>query len=293
MKKWFIVDGNSVGWTAWHALRTSNIETIEATMAIWRHVFLTKLIKVAKAVGGGEALYTVIVWDGKDSTKYRREVYPDYKASRKVSDINQNYYKAVRMFREMVTRNRDITRGHKFSYSVEGLESDDLIAALSEVLKSNRKVIIYTGDQDLLQLLDDNVTIINPRQDVGWTKKKVKKKFGVEPKYLWLYKTIVGDSSDNWPGVKGIGPKKFLSSLDNDDIDKAIDYWKNYKEFEIGKKICKLPAYWLLEKVLGLYWKQRLEGVTDVFELTDIECGKLLEDLELYKISTGDLQYLR
>jgi DNA polymerase-1 len=96
---------------------------------------------------------------------------------------------------------------------IDGYEADDLIGTLAEQAKKDKdlQVIILTGDRDLLQLVDKNVLIIAPITGVSNTKlfdeEAVKEKYGLEPHQLVDYKSLVGDPSDNYPGVSGIGPK--------------------------------------------------------------------------------------
>lgn len=91
--------------------------------------------------------------------------------------------------------------------SQDGLEADDILATLSQRLKDHYDIIIVTGDKDYSQLVQDNVILYDPMKDLRIDREQVIVKYGVTPEQFVDYLAIVGDSSDNIPGVKGLGPK--------------------------------------------------------------------------------------
>ena len=105
--------------------------------------------------------------------------------------------------------------------SQDGLEADDILATLSTRLKEQYEIVIVTGDKDYSQLIQDGVTMFDPLKDKMINREEVIAKYGVTPEQFVDYLAIVGDSSDNIPGVKGLGPKgaeallKEYNTLDN------------------------------------------------------------------------------
>ncbi len=97
--------------------------------------------------------------------------------------------------------------------SQDGLEADDILATLAIRLKDNYEIIIVTGDKDYSQLVQDGVTLYDPLKDKLISREEVLAKYGVAPEQFVDYLAIVGDSSDNIPGVKGLGPKGAESLL--------------------------------------------------------------------------------
>jgi len=132
---------------------------------------------------------------------FRNEIYPNYKANRETppDDLKIQLSLALELIKEM---------GFK-SIQKEGFESDDIIASITEIAKKmGIKIIIVTHDKDMYQLIDDNrVVIFDPRKKIYIDEKKAFEKFGVSPKNFIEFQALVGDNSDNIPGVKGIGQK--------------------------------------------------------------------------------------
>ncbi len=105
--------------------------------------------------------------------------------------------------------------------SQDGLEADDILATLAMRLKDSYEIIIVTGDKDYSQLVQNGITLYDPLKDKLINRAEVLEKYGIAPEQFVDYLAIVGDSSDNIPGVKGLGPKgaenllKQYGSLDN------------------------------------------------------------------------------
>jgi len=112
---------------------------------------------------------------------------------------------------------RDIVRAHRFAlFEKEGFEADDVIATLvHKAAKGFRKVVIVSSDKDILQLVDDRVEVYNPYKEEGlvFTPEVVEERMGVEPGRIRDLIALMGDASDNIPGVKGIGAKTAITLL--------------------------------------------------------------------------------
>jgi DNA polymerase I len=135
---------------------------------------------------------------------FRNDLYPAYKAHREAAP--DDLYAQIPIIKEMVT-----AFGIPI-YEKEGFEADDLVGTLSLLAKDKGyQVIIVTGDTDTLQLVDDDVKVFTMRKSIKDTvlygPDEVVARYGFEPKQLIEYKGLAGDSSDNIPGVRGVGAK--------------------------------------------------------------------------------------
>src|SRR5690606_3952143 len=139
-----------------------------------------------------------VVFDsGKPS--FRLEVDPAYKANR--SEAPDDLKVQLPYFRRL-------TEAFCWpSVMVDGFEADDVIATLVTRARAlGWDVVIYSGDKDLMQLVDDHVVVIDPMRQITYDATGVEKKFGVPPALVGAFLSLVGDSSDNIPGATGIGP---------------------------------------------------------------------------------------
>ena len=139
-----------------------------------------------------------VVFDsGKPS--FRSEMDADYKANR---------HEAPDDLRLQMPHFRPLTEAFCWPcFSVDGVEADDVIATLVARARAvGWDVVIFTGDKDLMQLVDEHVTCIEPMRGITYDVAGVEKKFGVPPRLVGEFLALVGDTSDNVPGVSGVGP---------------------------------------------------------------------------------------
>src|ERR671910_90787 len=132
-----------------------------------------------------------------------REIYPEYKAQR--SSMPEEL-KAQLDHLDQILEAMNIP-----AIRAEGFEADDVLATLSKRVPEGMELGIVTGDQDAMQLVDGNVTILRTTRGVselkGYGREEVIEEYGVTPEQIPDYKALTGDPSDNIPGVRGIGPK--------------------------------------------------------------------------------------
>src|SRR3954454_15527054 len=194
----FLIDGNSLAYRAFFALPES-ISTSDGrpTNAIFG--FASMLVKILTDYG---QVPTVVVWDAGMSG--RKDISPDYKAQRSSRpDLLKLQWPHLRPLVEA------------FSYrnvSVEGFEADDVIAALTEQAKDRGiPVMVVTGDRDAYQLVGDGVRIMTTSRGITDTKvydrDGVVERYGIAPELIPDFIGLKGDTSDNIPGVPGIGDK--------------------------------------------------------------------------------------
>jgi DNA polymerase I len=195
----FLIDGNSLAYRAFFALPESiATSTGEPTNAIFG--FASMLVKILTEYGPKA---TIVTWDAGMSG--RTEVYTEYKAQRRSRpDLLREQWPQLEPLVEAF--------GYR-NLKVEGYESDDVIATLTERAKSaGLDVVVVTGDRDLFQLVDDGrVTVMATSRGITETKvydrQGVIDRYGIPPELIPDFYGLKGDTSDNIPGVPGIGDK--------------------------------------------------------------------------------------
>jgi len=198
MKKLVLIDGNAIIHRAFHALPPLNNKDGFPTNAVYG--FFMMLLKIVEDL---KPEYLVVCFDKKAPT-FRKQLYSGYQATRPAPSDD-----LIPQF-DMVHKTLDKAKITHFE--VDGYEADDLIGTIAKSAKEkNLQTIIVSGDRDLLQLVNSQVLMLAPI--IGMTKMtlfdevKVREKYGLEPWQIVDYKALVGDASDNYPGVTGIGPK--------------------------------------------------------------------------------------
>jgi len=156
----------------------------------------------------------ILVFDGQGNITNRRNTYSEYKANRQIKRItNFNVFSTLEEESDSVAtqmmRLLDYLKTLPVNISIiDKIEADDTIAYLSQKLKDD--VIIYSADQDFLQLVDERVTVYSPIKKKFYRPNDVYEQYGLYPHNFITMKCLMGDKSDNLPGVKGLGPKKLM-----------------------------------------------------------------------------------
>ncbi|WP_411878089.1 DNA polymerase I [Polaromonas sp. YR568] len=252
-KTLLLVDGSSYLYRAFHAmpdLRANPGDPASpATGAIRGMVNMMQ--KLRKDV---RADFAVCVFDAKGPT-FRDALYPEYKAQR--SPMPDDLRSQVEPIHEVVR-----LLGWKV-LDVPGVEADDVIGTLAcTASRQGIEVIISSGDKDLSQLVDENITIIDTMNDRRRDMAGVEAEFGVPPRLMVDYQALVGDAVDNVPGVPKVGPKtavKWLleyGSLDalvarageikgvvGENLRQSLDWLPKGRELLTIKKDCELDEY--------------------------------------------------
>ena len=189
-----LVDGSSYLYRAFHALPSLSNSRGEPTGAL--HGVLAMINKLVREQPGAKV---AVVFDAPGKT-FRDELYRDYKATR--PPMPDELRDQVGPILEAVE-----SMGLPM-LQVPGVEADDVIGTLcSAATNGGLNVLVSTGDKDLAQLVNDNVTLVNTMDDSVLDRSAVKAKFDVYPEQIIDYLALVGDSSDNIPGVPKVGPK--------------------------------------------------------------------------------------
>jgi len=156
----------------------------------------------------------VLVFDGQGNITNRRNTYSEYKANRKIKRItNFNVFSTLEEESDSVAtqmlRLLDYLKTLPVNISIiDKIEADDTIAYMSQKLKDD--VIIYSADQDFLQLVNERITVYSPIKKKFYRPNDVFEQYGLYPHNFITMKCLMGDKSDNLPGVKGLGPKKLF-----------------------------------------------------------------------------------
>jgi len=189
-----LIDGSSYLYRAFHALPALTNSAGEPTGAI--HGVLTMIRKLAREE---YPAHIAVVFDAPGKT-FRDEIFAEYKATRPPMPDE---------LRSQVQPILDAVKAMGLPLlSIAGVEADDVIGTLCEqAAGKGLKVLVSTGDKDLAQLVNDHVTLVNTMDDTRLDREGVKQKFDVYPEQVIDYLALVGDTSDNIPGVPKVGPK--------------------------------------------------------------------------------------
>ncbi len=190
----YIIDGSSFLYRAYYSVRPLTTKQGVQVNAVYG---FCRMIK--KLIDSYDPSHVVLVWDSKGKT-VRHELYPAYKETRQATPNDLMAQK------ELIQEFADII-GLK-QLSMDAIEADDLMFSVAKQLEQQGSdSIVISSDKDLGQVLSGRITILDPFKDTIITKESLEEKLGFPLEKLPFYFALVGDSSDNIPGVKGIGPK--------------------------------------------------------------------------------------
>ena len=262
-KHLYILDASSYVFRAYHAIGLLTNSKGFPTNAIFGFInMFNKFIMESKPE------YFVAVFDSGGKS-FRNEIYDDYKANRGEApeDISLQFPKIIEYLK---------LRGICVM-SQENFEADDIIGTLSKKFQAKNKITIISGDKDFTQLINKKTIMLDTMKNRVTDDKEVLSKYGLKPEQMIDYFSLVGDSIDNIPGVRGIGPKTAQSLIDK---FKTLDnLYKNIK------KIDKERIKNLLEENKELaYISKELVTINTNLEITD--------DFNQFKISSSNNQEL-
>ena len=232
-KSVFLIDGSSFLYRAYYGLRplhTSKGQTVHAVYGFCR--------MIKKLIDDFKIEHMVIVWDSKGKTD-RHEIYPVYKATRQEppSDIFEQ--------KDLIQQFADLVGIAQLSKT--GKEADDLLySAALKFNKSGYQAVLVTSDKDMRQALSENILIFDPFKNTVMDDQDAHKRYEFPVSKIPFYFSIVGDTSDNIPGVKGIGDKGATELVqqfaDLDDLYQNLDKVKKQRTQEL-LKAAKNEAY--------------------------------------------------
>lgn len=279
IKKVFFIDGSAFLYRAFHAIRslsTSKGHPSNATFGFAR--ILLKLIKDKSPE------YAAVFFDVKGPT-FRHELYDQYKANRPP------------MPEELSIQIPDIKRMIKaFNIPIiekTGFEADDLVGTYSKLAQEqNFEVVMVTGDKDFIQLITDKCTLWDPMKDTVTDVQSVKQDMDISPVQFIDILGLAGDSSDNIPGVQGVGPKTAIKliqefgSIDNiyENLDKLAKKKKLHENLTNSKDIVMLSR-----QLASIDTDVDVKRAVDEFKLPGFDTKKAFEifqELEFKTLAT-------
>ena len=206
----FLIDGSSYIYRAYFGIRGLSTSKGFPTNAVFG--FCNMLLKVMK---DHRPDHTVVVFDAKGPT-FRHEMYSEYKANRPA--MPDDLIPQIPYIKEIVDG------FHTPVLEMEGFEADDIIGTIAkESEKKGIEVVIVSGDKDMFQLITDHITVLDTMKDKSYGINEVMDRFGVEPFRLVEIMGLAGDTSDNIPGVPGVGEKTAIELIEEfDTIDNLL-----------------------------------------------------------------------
>lgn len=243
MERLVLIDGHAILHRAFHALPPLTTSTGKMVNAVFG--FTSMLLRVVNDL---KPSHLVVVFDRPKPT-FRKKMYAQYQAKRPKMD--ESLIPQVNIVHKVVAEMAIPI------YEMDGYEADDLIGTIVKKIKID-EIVIVTGDRDLLQLVDKKTRAYMPVKGISESKlygeEEVEEKFGVRPSQIVDYKALVGDSSDNYPGVAGVGPKtassllsrfktleelyQHLDRLDNEGLRKKLK--ESLESAEMAKKLATI-----------------------------------------------------
>lgn len=230
LNKLILVDGNSIAYRAFFALPLLNNEKGVYTNAVYG--FTTMLLKIIEEE---KPTHMLVAFDAGKTT-FRHNTYGEYKSGRQ---------KTPHELSEQFPYIRKVLDAFNISrFELENYEADDIIGTISKrAEQENWNVKVFSGDKDLLQLVSNHVTVSLTRKGITnvetYDEKALEEKYGISPLQIIDMKGLMGDSSDNIPGVPGIGEKTALKLL---------------KEYHSVEQVLQS-----IDKISGKKMKERLE----------------------------------
>ena len=261
-----LVDGSSYLYRAYHALPPLTNSNNQPTGAIKGVISMIKRILIDHPDSP-----LAVVFDAKGKT-FRHDMYSEYKANR--PPMPEDLVLQIEPIHRIIS-----LMGIKL-IMISGVEADDVIGTLAEQARQKKlDTVISTGDKDMTQLVCENVSVVNTMSGELLDEAGVKKKFGVDPDHITDYLALIGDKSDNVPGVDKVGPKTAVKWLEEyTDIEGVI---KNAES--IGGKV-------------GENLRSSLDTLELAYELvtikTDVELEVGIEDLKVQDSNADELAEL-
>lgn len=248
MKKLVIIDGKSVFYRGYYAM--SNLATADGTPTGGVYGFASLAFEVIRKL---KPDYVVVAWDKKGtSTARRSEIYPEYKAGRKKAP--DDFYEQIPLLKDFLA-----ALGWPL-FECDGYEADDILGTLAvQANKLGIEADLITSDLDMLQLIDSDTKVFAMKRGFSeieeFDLEYFEEKYGLKQAQFLDLKALQGDSSDNIPGVPGIGPKTATTllqeffALENiyENLDKIKPAWRS--KLEAGKESAfmskKIAEIWL------------------------------------------------
>jgi DNA polymerase-1 len=214
----FLIDGQSYIYRAFYAVRELSTSKGFPTNAIFGFVSMLQRIQEEYSPS-----HLAVVFDAKGKT-FRNDLYPDYKVRRLAMPET---------LRPQIPYIKEVVRAYRIpTLELEGYEADDIIATLATRWeKQGAEVVIVSGDKDLMQLVSERVTLLDTMKGERIGIEQVRAKFGVEPSRVVDVQGLMGDTTDDIPGIPGVGEKTAI---------KLITEWHDLDN--LLRHACEIPG---------------------------------------------------
>lgn len=272
MKKILLIDGSSLIFRAFYAIR--NLTTKDGVFVNGVYGFLNMYYKALELIN---PTHVFVAFD-KGSKTFRHNEFADYKGTRDNAPNEITYQFGIL---------KDLLSSMNVNYlELDEYEADDIIGTIAKLAqKEGFEVDIFTGDRDYLQLVDDNILVYLTKKGISEIKlmntESILEEYDLSPKQLIDVKALQGDSSDNIPGVKGVGEKTALKLIQEygnlENLYENIDNFKGkLKENLVNEKN---KAY--LSRYLGeIFLRVPIERNIEDFKIKDVNYNEYLKKLE-------------
>lgn len=280
MKKLAIIDGKSVFYRGYYAMPNLSTSNGIPTGGVFGFVSLSiELIKKLKPD------YVAVAWDKKGTNiQKRKDIYPDYKAGRKPAP--PDFYEQIPILHELLN-----AFGWPL-YEIDGYEADDIMATFSrEASEKGISTDLITSDLDALQALGPNVQVYALKNGLSnlekFDVKSFEEKYGIKVNQFLDYKSLVGDSSDNIPGVAGIGKKTAAMLLEEyGTLENIYNNLNNIKPTIAKKLEANKNNAFMSKKVATLFFDVPINLDWAVADINDINLQKVAQILKKLEFSS-------
>ena len=264
-----LIDGSGYIFRAYHALPPMTRPDGTPVNAVYGYTSM-----LLKLVDDSDADYLAVIFDTARKT-FRSEIYKEYKANRPPPPED-----LIPQFSLI----RDATRAFGLPQAeLEGYEADDLIATYArQAADAGNRVTIVSSDKDLMQLVDDNISMMDPMKGTPISYPEVEKRFGVKPDKVIDIQSLAGDSTDNVPGVPGIGVKTAALLIDEyGDLDTLLERAGEIKQTKRRENLIEFADLARVSRELvTLKQDVPVEAAYDSFVLQEPDPGNLIGFLE-------------
>ena len=280
MKKLAIIDGKSVFYRGYYAM--PNLSTSNGTPTGGVFGFVSLSIELIKKI---KPDYVAVAWDKKGTNiQKRKDIYPDYKAGRKPAP--PDFYEQIPILHELLN-----AFGWPL-YEIDGYEADDIMATFSrEASEKGISTDLITSDLDALQALGPNVQVYALKNGLSnlekFDVKSFEEKYGIKVNQFLDYKSLVGDSSDNIPGVAGIGKKTAAMLLEEyGTLENIYNNLNNIKPTIAKKLEANKNNAFMSKKVATLFFDVPINLDWAVADINDINLQKVAQILKKLEFSS-------
>ena len=284
-----VIDGNSLLHRAFYAIPILSNRKGVYTNAVYG--FLNMLLKLIQDYQP----YSLAVAFDKKTPTFRHQIYAEYKGTRQKAP--EELVPQFELAREaMVKMGIPI-------YEADGFEADDIMGTVSQSCgNTGQHVLLVTGDKDALQLVSEHTEVLLTKKGISniyrYDLDEIAGEYGLKPAQLVDMKGLMGDSSDNIPGVPGIGPKTAVSLLkEYDTLENVLKNTENIKRNKLRENLTKYRQHALLSKELAAIRRDvpidcsilsRPLVITETPELKqflmELELNTIIERLDLFEV---------